>query len=301
MPADARVEKNSLGADGRFDERSMRDTANANIQMYGPDYVDPVQFRQPVAFIYVWSIVDPRPVGSKLHRRFPPLLSHVEIAELNPDDGEKYKLVCRLPNPMNQYCMRENGERYMDSHDARRLAMDIVNPDNLTLNQDFKLDPSRIFSIGNDYGRLGVFWTTTDKPTSDDLTKAIRRKEEYYRARLQEARKLEMTNPKMLYEYLGINDHVAADYFQEEYSWHRRPERPAYCPNCGEAMKPGAAFHAMQAVPGTVCVIDWRLAVKAGVKTHEDVPEECRWWKEPDGPRRGRPPKASREEEPEEG
>jgi len=257
----------------------MRDTQTANEREYGPDYVDPLQFRRPESYVYVWSVVDQRPAGSKLHRRFPPLLAHLEIPELNPDEGAKYKLVIRLSNPMNQFCMRENGERYIDSHDARRLAQDICNPDNLTLNQDIKLDPSRIYSIGNDYGRLGVFWSLAPKPTDEELRKAIARKEEYYRARLMEARKLEMTNPKALFEYLGIIDHVAADYFQEEYTWHRTPQRPVFCPNCGETIKPGAAFHSSPALGGLLCIIDWKKAIVAGVKRHEDVPEEARWWK----------------------
>lgn len=288
MPADARIESNCLGADGKLNARSLRDSANANLQQYGPDYVDPVQFRRPESFVYVWSVVDPRPAGAKLKRRFPPLISCLEIAELNPEDTEKYKLVIRLANPMNQFLMRENGERYIDSHDARRVAQDIVNPDNLTLNQDMKLDASRIYSIGNDYGRLGVFWSTNSKPTDEEVRKAVHRKEEYYRARLNEARKLETTNPKVLYEYLSIIDHIAADYFGEEHAWHRRPERPDFCPNCGEQIRMGAAFHTSPALGGLLCVIDWKVAVKAGVKKHEDVPEEVRWWKEPKVPQASR-------------
>lgn len=274
---DARIESTSLGADGRFNQRSLRDTATANISMYGPDYVDPTQFRKVEGFVYIYSVVDPRPRGAKLARSFPPLVPHLEIREC--PRGERYVLITKIPHPLNQMIMRENGERYIDSHDARRVAMDIVNPDNLTLNQDYITNPTNVNSVGNDYGRLGVFWSLYEIPSDEEVDKAIARKEEYYRMRLQEARKLEMTNPRELYTYLAVIDHIAADYFGEEHSWHKRAMKPIFCPNCGEQIREGAAFHASQAM-GTICVIDWAGAVKAGVKTREQVPVELRWWKE---------------------
>lgn len=275
--ADARVESTSVGPDGRFNQRSVRDTQTANEKLYGPEYVDPVNFRKPEMMVYIYSVVDERPAGAHLHRSFPPLVPHLNITELKA--GEKYAVVTRIPHPVNQQCMRENGERYIDSHDARRVAMDVVNPDNLTLNQDIQPDPSRVFSQGNDYGRLGVFWSLFPTPTDEEIDKAVARKEAYYRQRLQQARMLEMTNPKALAEYITINDHIAADYFHEEFSWHKHHIKPATCPNCGEAINSGAAFHKSLALDGLLCVIDWQKAIAAGVKTRDQVPAEKRWWK----------------------
>jgi hypothetical protein len=274
MP-DARVESTSIGADGRFNARSLRDTQTANERLYGAEYVDPVNFRRPEMMVYIYSVVDQRPHGAHLHRSFPPLVPHLSITELKP--GERYAVVTKIPHPVNQQCMRENGERYIDSHDARRVAMDIVNPDNLTLNQDTQPDPAKVFSQGNDYGRLGVFWSLFPEPTDEEISKAVARKEAYYRARLQQARMLEMTNPKGLAEYITINDHIACDYFGEEYSWHRKMTKPSVCPNCGESMATGAAFH--KSLDGILCISDWKRAVDAGVKSRSDVPPEKRWWK----------------------
>jgi len=276
MPADARIENTSLADNGQFNQRSMRDTMTANEKLYGPNYVDPINFRKPEMFVYIYSVVDERPIGAKLHRSFPPLVPHLEITEIKK--GEKYAVIGRLPHPMNQPLMRENGERYIDSHDARRVAMDIVNPENLTLDQDYKVNPTYIFSQGNDYGKLGVFWSLFPKPTDEEIDKAVARKEAFYRARLDQAKILEMTNPRALAEYLTINDRIAADYFHEETTWHKHIVRPAYCPNCQEPIREGAAFHASAALAGVICVIDWKAAVKAGVKTREQVPPECRWW-----------------------
>jgi hypothetical protein len=259
----------SIGPDGQFNERSKRDIINANAALYGADYVDPENFRKTELTIYVWSVVDERPAGAHLFRCFPPLLPRLQIAELKP--GQRYCLVTTIPHPVNQQCMRENGERYIDYHSGRRVAMDIVDPDNLTLNQDFQVDPSRVFSQGNNYGRLGVFWTETPKPSDEDVKKAIKRKETYYRARLQQARVLEMTNPRALAEYLTINDHIACDYFGEEYSWHKKMVKVETCPNCGEAISPGVAFHKSMALDGALCVIDSERASRAGVKNKSTV------------------------------
>lgn len=278
MAVDARIESTSTGPDGRFNTRSMRDTKTANEAMYGPEYVDPVNFRRMEMMVYIFSVVDPRPIGAHLHRSFPPLVPHLNITELKP--GEKYCLVTKIPHPVNQQCMRENGERYIDSHDARRVAMDIVNPDNLTLNQDFQTDPSKVFSQGNDYGRLGVFWSLLPVPTEEEIQKAVARKEAYYHARLQQAKMLEMSSPRALAEYITINDHIAADYFGEEYSWHRKQVRLAFCPNCGEPIAPNAAFHRSAGLDGMICVNDWQRAVSAGVKTRDEVPPDKRWWSE---------------------
>jgi hypothetical protein len=279
---DARIESNCLADDGRFNARSMRDTQTANEKLYGPDHINPLEFRKPEYYVYIFSVVDPRPTGAKLVRMFPPLLAKLEIAELDPAKSDKYTLVIRLAHPINQYCMRENGERYIDSHDARRLAQDIVNPDNLTLNQDYKIDATRVYSMGNDYGRLGVFWSLNEKPTYEEIKKAVQRKEAYYRARLQEASILEMTAPRRLADYLTINDHIAADYFGQEFSWHKHQVRGETCPNCGEQIKPGVAFHKSAVLDGNLCILDWRRAVETGVRKREDVPYEARWFNEKD-------------------
>jgi hypothetical protein len=285
MPANARIDSTSIDDSGNFNARSMRETRMAQEQDYGPDYVDPMQFRKPEYSVYVYSVVDPRPIGKKLRRALPPLVPEMEIAELKP--GETYTLVTTISHPVNQPLMRENGERYLDSHDARRLAMDLVNPDNLSLDQDKKIDPTKLYSEGNDFGKLGVFWSLHNPPKDEEIAKAIARKEDFYRARLDQARVIETSDPKALYNYISTTDHVAADYFGEEFSWHRKSTKPEVCPNCGEAIKPGAAYHKMD--DGTLCINDWKRTVAAGVRQRNQVPIEKRWWvkEEPQSSRSG--------------
>lgn len=275
MP-DATIASTSIDETGMFNSRSMAETRRAQQADYGPDYVDPNQMRKPDFFVYVYSVVDPRPADKKLRRALPPLIPELEISEVKPN--ERYTLVTKIGSPMQQPLMRENGERYIGYHDARRIAMDIVNPDNLTLDQGKTVDASRSFSLGNDFGRLGVFWSLNNPPTDEEVALAIARKEAFYRSRLEQARVIETSDPKALYQYLTTTDHVAADYFGEEFSWHRKQVKPENCPNCGEPIKSGAAYH--RNVDGIMCVIDWKRAVNAGVKTRDDVPMESRWWKD---------------------
>ena len=166
MPANATISGVSVDDSGNFNAQSMRETQQANPTMY----VDPNQFRKPDFFVYVYSVVDPRPAGKKLTRALPPLIPSIEIAEIKP--GTRYVLVTKIASPVNQPLMRENGESYIDSHDARRLAMDIVNPENLSLDQDKKTNGVGR-AEGNDYGKLGVFWSLTNPPTEEEITAAI--------------------------------------------------------------------------------------------------------------------------------
>lgn len=270
--ADAMISGMSIDESGNFNATSMQQTRAANQAITGPDYIDPGQFRKPDYFVYVYSVVDPRPDNMKLRRAFPPLIPDLEIAEAK---GARYVLVTTIASPVNQPLMKENGERYIDAHDARRLAMDIVNPENLTLDQDRKTTGIGR-AEGNDYGKLGVFWSLNSPPKEEEITKAIARKEAFYRARLDQARVIQTSNPKALDEYITTTDHVAADYFSLEFPWHQHLVKQDNCSNCGESIRPGAKFHQSAAL-GIVCVIDWRAAVNAGVKKLKDVPEEKRW------------------------
>lgn len=274
MAVDAAITGMSVGEDLQFNERSQKMSSSENTRFISP-YLDPELTRKPEYFVYVYSVVDPRPDAYHLIRNCPPLVRNMRIAELQP--GEKYTLVTKLPHPVNQPDVDTQDQRINHAHNAQRVAQDIVNPENITMNQDAALRPEQTFTEGNDYGKLGVFWSLHFPPTDEEVAKAIKRKENFYRKRLDQARALEASDPKSLYAYLSPTDHVAADYFGEEFSWHKVSRRPESCPNCGEPVKSGVAFHASAALGGVLCVIDWKRTVEAGVKKMKDVPESKRW------------------------
>lgn len=261
--------------DGSIFDRTAKNMANEENNRFLSPFLDPQLMRKAEYHVYVYSVVDPRPDGYHLIRNCSPLVHNLRIAELQP--GEKYTLVTTVPHPVNQHWVNDRDQREVHFHNGQRVAQDIVNPENITMNQDASLAADKSFSEGNDYGKLGVFWSLNNPPTDEEVAKAIKRKETFYRKRLDQARALEASDPKSLYAYLTPTDHIAADYFGEEFSWHKVSRKPENCPNCGEPIRAGVAFHASAALGGVVCVIDWRRAVEAGVKKLADVPESKRW------------------------
>ena len=276
MP-DAAITGTSVGEDFKFNRRSQAMSNDENLK-YVPDFLDPELTRKPEYFVYVFSVVDPRPEGYHLIRNAPPLIHHLQIAELKP--GETWTLVTKFPHPVNQAGVDTQEQRVNYAHNAQRVAQDVVNPENITLNQDAVLAADKSFTEGNDYGKLGVFWSLNEVPTEEEISKAVRRKETFYRRRLDQARALEASSPKDLFAFLTPTDRIAADYFDEEFSWHKVPRKPESCPNCGESIKAGVKFHSSAALGGKLCIIDWQGAVEAGAAKMKDVPESKRWDKQ---------------------
>jgi hypothetical protein len=58
---------------------------------------------------------------------------------------------------------------------------------------------------------------------------------------------------------------MAADYFHEQFSWHKREVHKENCPRCGMPANVGAPFHALEG--GGLCVGDWDAAIRAGVRS----------------------------------
>jgi hypothetical protein len=224
--------------------------------------LDPNMFRRPDYFVYIYSVAD-----SDLVRELPPQISRLTI----PGRGkERYKMATQLAHPWNQPDVDANGKRICHYLDATRLAMDICNPENTSSNQDLILDARNVFSEGNNYSRKGVFFSRHNPPLEAEIVAAEQRKETYYRTRLQRLRALEVSDPKALNETLGKDDHLAAEYFGEEFTWHRVARRKAECPNCGEGIKQGVAFHFLP--NNRICVNDWDRAIAAGAVDAKDRP-----------------------------
>ena len=267
--------------DGKFNKAS-RDMSQFEADKTTSPFLDPNVYREPAYFVYVYSVVDPRPANHKLVRHLPPLIPRLEIRECGPSD--KWVLVTTIPHPINQQEIDTvSGERKASFHRAERAAMDIVNPSNRSLDQDAKDQIGAMSAIGDNYGNLGVFWSKNYPPTEAEINKAIARKESFYRDRTQQANNLQISNPKALQDWLTPTDHIAADYlnlhFGMEFSWHQVPKRLVSCPNCGEQIKSlDIAFHPSAAFGGKACILDWKKAVDAGVVAKADVPEGKRWW-----------------------
>lgn len=214
-------------------------------------------------FVYLFNIAKQEYKVSRL-----PLIKEMIIPAR--EESKKYAIVTKLPSPF------KFPKGNIDSNDidivvldGRRMAMDIINPDNLSLDQDAVITQS--FSVGQNLGRLGVFWSVNEVPTEVELKAATKRLEAYYRGLLTEARAVETSNPQGLSSMLTPAHHAAADYFHETFNWHKKEVHLESCPRCGSPAKVGAPFHALEG--GGLCVGDWDATIRAGVRSRAQAYE----------------------------
>jgi hypothetical protein len=193
--------------------------------------------------------------------------------------GKRYVDVHSLRHPYPQFDVDAEGNPVTRSWHADRIAMDIVSPDNRTLDQNASIGETT--SVGNNYNQQGLFWSRNNPPLESELKDAEKRLETFYRGLLEKATALEVSAPSRIPDTINADYHLAADYFGENYSWHKqrvakKPEvAKSECPNCGEEIKAGAPYHFVE---GVACVNDWKRAVESGIKKKSDVPEGREWW-----------------------
>jgi hypothetical protein len=198
----------------------------------------------------------------------PPVIKELVIPARK--EGEKYAKITRLPSPFKiPKGNIDSSDIDVIVMDGRRMAMDIVNPDNWSLDQDAVITGSD--SVGQNLGRLGVFWSLNEIPTEKELEDATRRLAAHYRSLLTEARTVETSNPQALHAILTPAHYAAADYFHETFNWHKKEVHLENCERCGTPARVGAPFHPMEG--GGLCVGDWDAAIKAGVRSRAQAYE----------------------------
>jgi hypothetical protein len=103
---------------------------------------------------------------------------------------------------------------------GERLAMDLINPDNLGLDQDAKLHYST--GIGRNLGEQGVFWSLNNPPKKEEVDAAVKRMETHYKNLLEKIKAVEEASiPNSLKDEVTPELHAAADYLNVSTSWHR--------------------------------------------------------------------------------
>ena len=213
--------------------------------------------RQPDFYVYLFNIAKQEYKVSRL-----PYIKEMTIPARK--EGEKYARVTLFPSPMKLPKGNvDSNEIDLAIIDGRRFAMDIINPDNLGLDQDAVI--TQTMAIGNNLGKLGVFWSLNADPTDAEIESAQKRLAANYRVLLQEARAVETSNPTKLSELIGPTYHAAADYFHETFNWHKKEVHLENCPRCGAPARLGAPFHSLDG--GGLCVGDWDAAIRAGVRS----------------------------------
>ena len=104
-------------------------------------------------------------------------------------EGDDYVVVTSIPlviaHPKHQ--LDDNTTDYF-LMDGRRVAMDLINPSNLGIDQDKDCEwLSRTTAVGNDFSKRGVFFSTHNPPLKKELKAAHKRLKVYYTSIIERA------------------------------------------------------------------------------------------------------------------
>jgi hypothetical protein len=259
---------------GRASALSSAATKEANAQF--STTLDPNLLRKPEYYVYVYSVYD-----LPLTRDLAPLLKHTVIPPRPEKKKGSYALCRSFMHPFPQAEKNQDGADVVYYSDALRVALNVICPGHVTPNLDEKINQNDVYSEGNNYALLGVFYSMTNPPKPEEIAAAEARRDKTYRKVLVDARAAEASNPASLYGdkrsqgILTPVHHVAADAMGESFSWHKASQAAETCEVCGDNVKPGTAWHVD--ATGDVCVRDWKRTVESGKKSIDDVPVSKRW------------------------
>jgi hypothetical protein len=206
----------------------------------------------PNEVIYVYNLLE------RTHEiNQPPLFPVFRIPACEP--GKKFA-VTTLPRYVNE--VREDflrDEKSYKTIDGRRAATSLLNPDIFPgTDWSAQLAEGRTGNgdqTGNNLNSFGVFWSLT-KPDDPALEKQIalfrKRAEKTLRGMIDEGNRLN-ANEKERHLITPLM-HFAMEYFHLQAPWHMSHERLVPCPNCGERIREGIAYHKNEF--GERCIID---------------------------------------------
>jgi hypothetical protein len=241
-----------------FDEpRNAGEMRKQNPENFNPTFT--TRMRPPVGMIYIYSVA--RRDMRATHALFPSLTLR------GCKNGERYVLCYQIADPVTQASPDlERGGNRVDEHDGWRVSIDLLNPDNPTTNPWANTANSGL-SWGCNLVSRGLFPSRTNPPSEEDLQKAEDARDGHYDRITNEATRLESVSTRELNDYIKQNPdvHDAMDALNLTASWHRKREVMGICPNCGDSIKRGVAFHKSSA--DVLCIIDAERAYKAGAIT----------------------------------
>lgn len=189
-------------------------------------------------------------------------------------NGERYVTCYAVPDPPQQLSADvERGGKRVDVEPGDeagwRVAIDILNPNNPSNNPYFKpsAQQSVLYAVGKnvDLIKYGLFPSLNKIPTEEELKRAEAVRDETDQALIDEAFAEQANNPQGFRMWLRDHPEIydAMQRFGIEADWMKRSEAKQSCPNCGDSIKAGLAFHKSSA--GVLCIIDPERAAKAGV------------------------------------
>lgn len=216
--------------------------------------------------IYIYSVA---------RKTFPMHHAYCKAPLIGCLKGERYVLCTTIPDPPQQIAIdaERGGHRVeVEPRDEAgwRVAIDILNPNNPSTNPYLQMSASQAaqYAVGQnvDLIRFGLFPSLNNPPTEEELLRAEKSRDDQYQADVDEAFQEQASNPQFFRRWLREHPDIgtAMEATGTEANWFQRQEMKMSCPNCGDKVKQGVAFHKSSA--GVLCIIDKERAAKAGVR-----------------------------------
>jgi hypothetical protein len=202
--------------------------------------------------IYIYNILDKAHVIDQA-----PLFKGFKIPACPPDVDFAVTTIARYTK--EGYNKPGSMEVYYNLRDGREAANSLLNPDSHPGNPwDAQFRDIEVFGnhdmSGNNRNAFGCFWSLThpsDPKLADEIKACRRRAETTLQKLVEQANTL---NDEGNRKGIDGNMHFAMDYFHLEADWHKSHEHRIPCPNCGEPVRQGIAYHKNEF--GDRCIID---------------------------------------------
>lgn len=225
--------------------------------------------RPPLRMIYIHSVAkrsfDVRhPLFPKLHLR-------------GCEDGEAFVNCASFGDPVSQACPdQERGGVRIDDNDGWMVAIDMLNPGNFTMDPYTGSSNPTYFENRNGTNLIaeGVWCSLNQIPPAEEIARAKDARDRHYRWLTKEALKLAAKSTKHLNEFIDRypDVHTAMDSLGISAPWHTLNVVTIDCPNCGDAVKQGIAFH-KSSVTDALCILEPMKAYRAKAITRDEYEE----------------------------
>jgi hypothetical protein len=256
---------------------SIAEATAANNESVYPSFliVDDINESIKTKTLYIYNIST---IESTISR--PPNVPRMLIRKC-PQDQE-YILCGSLNHPSAEQWIDNEGMKNIKYGDGIKEVARLLCPFSPTTKANIKSDADVItsqdlnidtkLSEGDQYNKLGVFWSFNNPPFEAEVIAAKTRMEKTYKQELMRMSSLEMENPANAMAAANNVSRSAADYFNESTSWHKTSYAKAAkaaalaldvkdCPECGFTDIPTKAkmcFHC-----------NWRFDAKKQGPSHD--------------------------------
>jgi hypothetical protein len=252
------------------DKRTQSAMRGANPENFDGAFFSGHAMREPRRFIYIHTVA---------RRTLPPIKRKLfpGIVLRACENGERTVMCTPIPDPVPEMIMDEmNGGRQFKEHPGWRAAIDLLNPKNYSDDPFLGSNNPDFFANRNGSNLIAEgYWPSLNEvPTEEEIKRAEKHRDAHYRWLTREATRLAARSKKDLDEFLQNypDTYNAMDALGIKSDWHTPSFVTSSCPNCGDAIRQGLAFH-KSSVTDRLCVIDAEKAYRARAITKEEYEE----------------------------